>query len=147
MGGAAKRPAVGGPGQVNSDKGEGLGYYRNVLNNQKEAVANVPATQAVQGQSQTPPNRPSADMPGFGNQQQGQGGDAAGFQGAYNAYINRYGGGSNTTTPQPPGAASGNQPQPGTPPPDQMRPQDNRERQGSSQRPGIRMGSGYSSRT
>jgi hypothetical protein len=86
MGASAPRPTSGNASTDVSNRD--FDYYRNVLNNQKQNVANVPQVQAAQSTAQTPPNRPGASLPGFGGQQQGQGPQ----QGAYQAYMNRFGG-------------------------------------------------------
>jgi hypothetical protein len=148
MGATTPRPAAGGTPQPPSSGQtlqQGSDYYRHLLDNQKEQVANVPATQQAQGQPQTPPNRPGPTPPGFGGQQQGQAGQGDNrFQGAYDAYMQRFGG-----TQTPPPAAQPNQPftLPGQA---SQTPADtnafNQQGPRKSNRPGVRMGAGYAGR-
>lgn len=108
MGASAQRPTSGAPGTG------GSGFYQNALNQQKQAVANVPATQDAQNTSGMPPNRPE---PSFLNQpaQTSTGRpapnlQAAGsnpndqYQQAYSQYMQRHGGvGIPNERPQQPG--------------------------------------------
>lgn len=145
MGGATPRPASGSPTAPAPGQSmqQGSDYYQHLLNNQKQKVADTAAVQQAQDRPQQPPNRPGPTPPGFGGVQQGQMGPEGGrYQGAYDAYMQRFGGSTGTqqmTPPAPPQA-----PQPG------MAPQ---PQQGSGfdqgrppRRPGIRMGNGYASR-
>ena len=137
MGAASSRPVSRGTGQPGSVSDSS--YYNTLINNQKQQVANVPAVQSAQNRAQTPPNRPGPTPPGFGNQQQGQvGPDGGRYQGAYDAYVQRYGGGNSAPQqppPPPPTQPSGAPQGTSTAPP----PRPNR--------PGIRMGNGYASRS
>jgi hypothetical protein len=76
MGASAQRPTSSTPGSG------GSGFYQNALNQQKQAVANVPVTQAAQGAPGTPPNRPGG-FGGLGDRDPRQ--DQA--QAAYNQYM------------------------------------------------------------
>lgn len=141
MGGAAPRPAAGGQGQPGTPGAEST-YYTNLLDRQKQQVANVPAVQEAQNRSAQTPNRPAPNLPGFGGKQQGQlGPEQSRYQAAYDAYIQRFGqGGQQPPQPvqqQPPGAPQdnafgSNQQRPATP--------------RGPRRAGIRMGGGYASR-
>jgi len=94
MGGQAKFPIPGASGSSVPGSG-GSGFYENILNQQKQAVANVPATQTAQATAGMPPNRPgertesSSERP----QEASQGEDTR-YVDAYNNYMQRQAGGS-----------------------------------------------------
>ena len=142
MGATAKQPTSDAPGTG------GSGFYENALNQQKQAVANVPATQEAQSRPTTTPNRPSpqeGSTPGMGEDTR--------YVDAYNAYMQQHGGSqyppaqeSPFGRPQPP--APQQQPQAGPPPgPGQspMRRPMPQERPPVSPK-GITMGAGYANR-
>ena len=98
MGATAKRPTFlyngDGIADSSSDMQRGRrssdsGFYENALNQQKQAVANVPATQAAQAQPGTTPNRPE---PSFLNQpaQTSTGSPAPNLQAAGTSPDNQY---------------------------------------------------------
>ena len=174
MGASAKRPTFGTTGAVGSNRSPDFikdyqknqiasNFYENALNQQKQAVANVPATQDAQNTSGMPPNRPE---PSFLNQpaQTSTGSpapnlQAAGsnpndqYQQAYSQYMQRHGGvGIPGERPQQPGApgemaqqfnnmGAPTKRQQMTPP---GQPMENQQRQ--QNRKGITMGAGYASR-
>ena len=153
MGASAQRPTSGTPGSG------GSGFYQNALNQQKQAVADVPATQAAQAQPNTTPNRPQPS-PGLspqGQQAAPQGQDNR-YLDAYNNYMQQHGGSQYPpATGSPFGQAQSPAPQqqqpaapvgqPPTRPPGGMRP---RRPMGQEQSPtspkGITMGGGYANR-
>ena len=161
MSGAAARPSVGAPGQTPAAGGESA-YYKNLLDRQNQPVANVPATQAAQNQPAQTPNRPGPTPPGFGGMQQGQlGPEMSRYQGAYDSYMQRFGGGGQQppqdqsqqppgAAPQPPATGAPQAPMGQQPPAPPRRPgpdfDRNRQQPGTTRRPGIRMGAGYASR-
>ena len=172
MGGAARPPMSGGTGQPSPQGGgqtmqQGSDYYRHLLDNQRQNVANVPAVQSAQAQPQTPPNRPGPTLPGFGGQQQGQAGTGDGrYQGAYDAYMQQFGGGGQGIAQQPPAPPAGqqkanadyldnyykqqyqNSPYKGTPAEiEEQRLAAGQKPTPRPNRPGIRMGGGYANRT
>ena len=153
MGASAQRPTSGAPGSG------GSGFYQNALNQQKQAVADVAATQAAQTQPGTTPNRPqpSSDFSPPGQQAAPQGQDNLYFN-AYNNYMQRHGGsqyppatGSPFGQAQPP-VPQQQQPaapvgQPPTRPPGGMIPRRPMEQERPPTSPkGITMGAGYSNR-
>ena len=163
MGPSAARPATGAPGQTTATGAESE-YYKNLLNRQNQAVANVPAIQAAQDQTSQPPNRPGPTPPGFGGQQQGQAGpEMSRYQGAYDAYMQRFGqagqsgqqpsqGQPSAPSPAPiAGPTQTQAPMGQQPPAPPRRPgadfdRNRQQSPGAPRRPGIRMGAGYASR-
>ena len=145
MGGQAKRPTSGVPGAGGSS------FYQNALNQAKEAVANVPATQAAHAQPGTTPNRPQpAGGPTVeGSPTQPQGQDNR-FLDAYNNYMQQHGGGNQyppaqgSPFGQAPAPAPAQSPAPPQAGPGPRRPMD-QERPPTSPK-GITMGAGYSNR-
>lgn len=148
MGATTPRPTAGGTGQPtppNDSSAGGSDYYRHLLENQREKAADVDSTRRAQNQPQQPPNRPGPNLPGFGMGQQGQvgpQGSGASFQGAYDAYIQQFGG--NAAPPPQQGAMPPSSPQQ-RPPADRQGFDQNRSQQ-QPRRPGIRMGAGYANR-
>ena len=149
MGASAQRPTSSAPGSG------GSGFYQNALNQQKQAVANVPAIQAAQAQPGTPPNRPEppATSAPQGRQASTPGEDTQ-YLDAYNNYMQQHGGsqyppamGSPFGQAQPPAPQPQQAPVPTNQPP--MRPQGRRpmgQEQPPSSPKGITMGAGYSNR-
>jgi len=150
MGASAQRPTSGTPGSG------GSGFYQNALNQQKQAVANVPATQAAQSQPGTTPNRPETPtIPSSQGQQTAPEGEDTRYLDAYNRYMQQHGG-----SQYPPAAGSpfdqsqpsAPKPQPQQAPPPQTQPPGpmNRRSMGQEQPPfppkGITMGAGYANR-
>jgi len=136
MGAQSKFPTSGTPGSG------GSGFYQNALNQQKQAVANVPATQVAQNRPNTPPNRP-VSPPG---QQPSAPGEDTRYLDAYNTYMQQQAGGSQ----YPPAQASPfGQSQPPAPQPQQpamgRRPVRPQEQPPASPR-GITMRAGYANR-
>jgi hypothetical protein len=86
MGGQAKFPIPGASDSSVPGSG-GSGFYENILNQQKQAVANVPATQATQATRGMPATRPGQGTEGS------QQADTR-YLDAYNNYMQRQAGGS-----------------------------------------------------
>lgn len=113
MGATAKSPA-GMSGNPPSGRGAS-DFYANALSQQKQAVANVPATQAAQAAPGMPPNRPSpsflnqpAQLPSgrpVPNQQAPGAASDDQYAQAYAAYMQKHGGvGMPGQEPQQPGS-------------------------------------------
>ena len=149
MGASAQRPTSSAPGTG------GSGFYQNALNQQKQAVANVTATQAAQSQPGTAPNRPGAsDIPSSQGQQSTFQPEDKRYLDAYNNYMQQHGG-----SQYPPATSSPfSQSQPQAPQPQQpgapgqpSGPMNRRRPMGQEQPPsspkGITMGAGYANRS
>jgi hypothetical protein len=163
MGATAKSPA-GISGNPPSGRGAS-DFYANALSQQKQAVANVPSTQAAQAAPGVPPNRPEPSFlnqpaqtatgrPTPNQQAPGSGSDDQYAQ-AYAAYMQRSGGvgmpGERPQQPASPGEASQQFAGFGAPttaqrqqsgPPPRLNAQQMQEK-----RKGITMGGGYASRS
>jgi hypothetical protein len=156
MGATSQRPTSGAPGAG------GSGFYQNALNQQKQAVANVPAIQAAQSQSGTAPNRPgTSNIPSPQGQQSTFQPEDTRYLDAYNNYMQQHGGSQyppvtgspfGQSQPQAPQPQQVQAPQPQQPSaPGQPRgPMNRRRPMGQEQPPsspkGITMGAGYANR-
>ena len=134
MGASAQRPTSGAPGAG------GSGFYQNALNQQKQAVANVPAANA---------SSQGGSTPGMGEDRR--------YLDAYNNYMQQHSGGGSQYPPtqgspfgqsQPP--VPQQQQPPAGPPPGQRQPPARRSPMGQERPPvssrGINMGAGYANR-
>jgi len=146
MGAQSKFPTSGTPGSG------GSGFYQNALNQQKQAVANVPATQTAQSQPNTTPNRPgTSNIPSSQGQQAAPQGEDTRYLDAYNTYMQQHGGsqyppatGSPFGKSQPP-APQAQAPQTQSPGLMGRRRPMNEEQSPASPK-GITMGAGYANR-
>ena len=143
MGASTRRPTSSAPGSG------GSGFYQNALNQQKQAVANLPQTSPNRGVSGAVEGPSVEGKPTFAPAEDMR------YLDAYNRYMQERSGGSQYPAAQgsPFGQAQPPAPQqqpPVGPPPDQGRPPMRRRPMGQERPPvspnGITMGAGYANR-